>query len=35
VAVLNIPNQDFTQEAMNLFDIIKQKLEELHIVNWK
>ena len=28
---LNIPNNDFTQEALDLFDIIKQKLEELHI----
>ena len=28
---LDIPNQDFTQKAMELFDIIKQKLEELHI----
>jgi len=28
---LDIPNQDFTQEALDIFDIIKQKLGELHI----
>ena len=28
---LSIPNQDFTQEALLLFDIIRQKLNELRI----
>ena len=28
---LDIPNQNFTREALDLFDIIKQKLVELHI----
>jgi len=28
---LNIHSQDFTQEALDLFDIIEQKLDELHI----
>jgi len=28
---LDIPNQDFTQEALDILNIIKQKLKELHI----